>query len=56
MIDYEEWSSLKNGDIVTDLYRKKTGIIIGDVGIGYVVEWKDGTKERIINGMLFKKE
>ena len=55
MKDYKEWSSLKKGDEVTDFFRKKTGVIISNVGIGYTVEWKDGTKERITNGMLYKK-
>ena len=55
MGDYKEWSLLKKGDRVTDFFRQKTGIIISDVGIGYVVKWKDGTKERITNGMLYKK-
>lgn len=55
MENYKEWSSLKKGDIVTDVFRRKTGVIISDIGIGYVVEWKDGTKERITNGMLYKK-
>jgi ribosomal protein L21E len=55
MEDYKEWSSLKKGDRVTDFFRQKTGVIISDVGVGYTVEWKDGTKERITNGMLYKK-
>lgn len=55
MEDYKEWSSLKKGDEVTDFLGKKTGVIISNVGIGYTVEWKDGTKERITNGMLYKK-
>ena len=55
MKDYKEWSSLKKGDEVTDFFRQKTGVIISNVGIGYTVKWKDGTKERITNGMLYKK-
>lgn len=55
MKDYKEWSSLKKGKEVTDFFRQKTGVIISDVGVGYTVEWKDGTKERITNGMLYKK-
>ena len=55
MENYKEWSSLKKGDIVTDVFRQKTGVIISDIGIGYVLEWKDGIKERITNGMLYKK-
>ncbi|MEQ2630036.1 hypothetical protein [Roseburia inulinivorans] len=55
MKDYKEWASLKKGDEVTDFFRQKTGVIISDIGIGYTVEWKDGTKERITNGMLYEK-
>lgn len=55
MENYKEWYSLKKGDKVTDFFRQKTGIIISDIGIGYVVEWKDGMKERITDGILYKK-
>ena len=55
MKDYKEWSSLKKEMKLQIFFRKKTGVIISNVGIGYTVEWKDGTKERITNGMLYKK-
>mgnify|MGYP001703518196 CR=1 FL=1 len=55
MKDYKEWSSLKKRRWSYRFFREKTGAIISSVGIGYTVEWKDGTKERFTNGMLYKK-
>lgn len=50
-MDYKKWSSLKSGDRVKDFTLGK-GIIISDVGVGYVVKFDDGKVRRIQDGML----
>lgn len=39
---YQKLSSLKKGDEITDFLRQKTGIVIGSVGVGYLVRWTNG--------------
>lgn len=52
-MNYEEWSSLKIGDRVKNS-AYGTGIIISDVGIGYVVKFDNGKVKRISDGSLWK--
>lgn len=52
-MDYTEWSSLKSGDKVMDFMHGK-GVIISDVGIGYVVKFDIGKTVRISDGYLKK--
>lgn len=50
-MDYTEWSCLKFGDLVkSPTYGK--GIIISDVGVGYVVKFDSGKVVRIYDGLL----
>lgn len=49
-MDYTEWSSLQVGDRVKG-YKGK-GTIISSVGVGYVVQYDNGTKEKVTNGSL----
>ena len=52
-MDYFEWESLKYGDKVKDFTYGK-GVIISDVGVGYVVKFKSGKIVRISDGYLKK--
>lgn len=52
-MDYKEWSSLRTGDRVKDFTFGK-GIIISDVGVGYIVKFDNGKIQRIQNGGLKK--
>ena len=53
VMNYLEWSSLKSGDKVKDFTFGK-GVIISDVGIGYVVKFDSGKTVRISDGYLKK--
>ena len=55
-MDYTEWKSLKKGDRVKRIFNKPKGTIISAVGVGYVVQWDDGTIEKISDGILKKVE
>lgn len=55
-MDYTEWQSLKKGDRVKRIFNKPKGTIISAVGVGYVVQWDDGTIEKISDGTLKKVE
>ena len=52
-MDYKEWESLKIGDRVKYFSNGK-GTIIGDIGVGYVVKFDNGTIRRIADGGLRK--
>lgn len=52
-MNYLEWSLLKSGDKVKDFTFGK-GVIISDVGIGYVVKFDSGKIVRISDGYLKK--
>ena len=53
-MDYKKWSSMKVGDRVKRGLCAERGTIISNVGIGYVVQWDNGKKERITDGILTK--
>ena len=55
-MDYTEWQSLKKGDRVKRIFNKQKGTIISAVGVGYVVQWDDGTIEKILDVTLKKVE
>ena len=50
-MNYDEWSSLRKGDKVKD-FTYGNGIIISDVGVGYVVKFESGKVMRISDGYL----
>lgn len=56
MMSYNEneWASIKIGDRVKRIFNSHKGIIISDVGIGYVVKWDNGKTEKITDGILSK--
>lgn len=45
---------MKIGDRVKRCLRAERGTIISNVGVGYVVQWDNGEKERITDGILTK--
>ena len=45
---------MKVGDRVKRGLYTERGTIISNVGIGYVVQWDNGKKERITDGILTK--
>lgn len=52
-MDHKEWSSLKIGDRVKRLFTG-VGTIISSCGVGYVVQFDNGTTKRISDGTLHK--
>lgn len=52
-MDYKEWSSLKIGDRIKRLFEG-IGTIIASCGVGYVVQFDNGTTKRISDGTLHK--
>lgn len=52
-MDYTEWSQLKIGDRVRNFIYGK-GIIISDIGVGYVVKFDNGKTVKITDGNLKK--
>ncbi len=52
-MDYTEWSQLKTGDKVKNFIYGK-GVIISNVGVGYVVRFYNGKTVKITDGSLKK--
>lgn len=52
-MNYKEWSLLKIGDKVKNFTYGK-GVIISDIGIGYVVKFNSGKTVRISDGSLIR--